>query len=128
MIFGNRFLDLFQGRSASVAARSERNLGSSYRIIRSNNVLISAVLSRNHNIFQSVLNAASPRNIESFYFICFCDRIFDNDIKVIGFNCVLLVSGEFGCLKYAAFLRTAGNITEAFHLTVNSSYISSVRF
>lgn len=30
-MFGKRFLDLFQGRSASVEARSSRNLGSSYR-------------------------------------------------------------------------------------------------
>lgn len=28
-MFGKRFLDLFQGRSASVEARSSRNLGSS---------------------------------------------------------------------------------------------------
>lgn len=32
-MFGKRFLDLFQGRSASVEARSSRNLGSSCREI-----------------------------------------------------------------------------------------------
>lgn len=33
-MFGKRFLDLFQGRSASVEARSSRNLGSSCRGIK----------------------------------------------------------------------------------------------